>query len=246
MRLGIISDVHANQLALEACLEAGARLGVEHLVFLGDIVGYGPDPEAVTQRVMTLVASGALAIMGNHDAAIAGGSSGMNEVAAAAIAWTRPRLSESSREFLAGLAMVAALDDVLLVHSEASAPARWFYVTDASAAMRSLIATPHRVTVCGHVHVPQLYCMTATAKVVTHRPATDVMIELSPQRQWLAVAGAAGQPRDGNPAASFLTYDTQSRALTWRRAPYHHEAAAERVRAAGLPERLASRLLSGT
>lgn len=246
MLLGVISDIHANELALEACLAAAEGLGVERLVFLGDLVGYGPDPEAVTQRVSDLAGQGALVIKGNHDeAAVTGEASGMNATAARAIAWTRPRLSDASQKFLSALPMEQALEDLLFVHSEASAPQRWIYVLDAATAMRSLIAVPARVTFCGHVHVPQLYCMTATAKVVAHQPVTDIGVPLPAQRQWLAVAGACGQPRDGNPAASFLTYDTGSRTLTFRRAAYDTEAAVERVRAAGLPEQLAMRLLSG-
>jgi diadenosine tetraphosphatase ApaH/serine/threonine PP2A family protein phosphatase len=246
MLLGIISDVHANALALEACLASAERLGVERLVFLGDAVGYGADPEAVTQRLMELAGQGALAVMGNHDAAALGERSSMNPVAEAAIAWTKPRLSDSSRNFLASLPLTAELDGLLFVHAEASAPSAWHYVTDASAALRSLTAAPQRVTFCGHVHRPQVYCLTATAKVIAHTPVTDVDVPLSPQRQWLAVAGSAGQPRDLNPAASFLTYDTASRLLTFRRAPYDHEAAAARVRAAGLPEELALRLIEGS
>ena len=246
MLLGIISDVHANALGLEACLAACAKLHVDRLIFLGDMVGYGPDPEAVTQRVAALAGQGALCLMGNHDAAAIGGRTSMNDVAAAAIEWTKPRLSDGSQRFLAQLPLTAVLDDLLFVHADASSPASWNYVTDAAAAMRSLMAVPQRVTFCGHVHRPQLYGLTATAKVVSHTPVTDVPVPLSPQRQWLAVAGAAGQPRDGNPAAAFLTYDTASRTLTFRRAAYDHEAASERVRAAGLPERLALRLLSGT
>ena len=245
MLLGIISDIHANELAFEACLAHCRSLGVERLVFAGDIVGYGADPEAVTARVMGLADLGAIAIMGNHDQAISAGAAGMNAIAAEAIAWTRPRLSPAAQRFLAGLPMQAVLGDVLFVHAEASAPTRWLYVTDAAAAMRSLIAVSQRITICGHVHVPQLYCMTATAKVVAHAPVTGVPVTLAEQRQWLAVAGSTGQPRDGNPAAAFLTYDTATRALTYRRAPYDHEAAADRVRAAGLPERLATRLLMG-
>ena len=246
MLLGIISDVHANALGLDACLSACAQLGVERLIFLGDIVGYGADPDAVTQRVAELTRQGALCIMGNHDAAASGANTSMNDAAAAAIAWTKPRLSEGSQRFLAQLPMQAVIDDLLFVHAEASEPAAWHYVLDAAAAMRSMIAVPQRVTFCGHVHRPQLYGLTATAKVVAHTPVTDASVPLSPQRQWLAVAGAAGQPRDGNPAAAFLTYDTATRNLTFRRAPYDNEAAAARVRAAGLPERLATRLLNGT
>lgn len=246
MRLGIISDVHANELALAASLSALERLKVDRLVILGDVVGYGPDPEPVTQRIAGLVAQGAICLMGNHDAAAVGAKTAMNEVAAAAIAWTRPKLSEASRAFLAGLPMTATLEDVLFVHAEASHPESWTYVTDAAAAMHSLMAVKARVTCVGHVHRPQVYCLTATAKVIAHTPVTDTAVPLSPQRQWLAVAGAVGQPRDGNPAASFMTYDTVSRDLTFHRATYDYEATAQRIRDAGLPERLAERLILGT
>jgi putative phosphoesterase len=246
MLLGIISDVHANELALNASLAALDRLKVDRIVILGDVVGYGPDPEPVTQRISDLVSEGAICLMGNHDAAAIGAKTSMNDTAAAAIAWTRPRLSEASLKFLAALPMTASLEDVLFVHADASNPAAWNYVMDAASAMQSLLAVKARVTVVGHVHRPQVYCLTATAKVIAHTPVTDTAVPLSPQRQWLAVAGAVGQPRDGNPAASFLTYDTATRDLTFRRATYDYEATAQRVRDAGLPERLAERLISGT
>lgn len=246
MLLGIISDLHANGPALDACLAALDRLKVDRLVILGDIVGYGPDPEAVTQRVAGLVSQGAICLMGNHDAAAVGAKSAMNDVASAAIAWTRPRLSEASRQFLAGLPMTATLDDILFVHADASNPAAWIYVVDAASAMQSLLAVKAQVTFCGHVHRPQVYCLTATAKVIAHTPVANTAVPLSPQRQWLAVAGAVGQPRDGNPAASFMTYDTAARELTFHRATYDYEATAQRVRDAGLPERLAERLIIGT
>jgi diadenosine tetraphosphatase ApaH/serine/threonine PP2A family protein phosphatase len=246
MLLGIISDVHANELALDASLAALERLKVDRIVVLGDVVGYGPDPEPVTQRIAALVTQGAICLMGNHDAAAIGIKSSMNETAAAAIAWTAPRLSDASRQFLSGLPMTATLDDVLFVHADASNPEAWIYVLDTASAMQSLLAVKARVTFCGHVHQPQVYCLTATAKVIAHTPVTNTAVPLSPQRQWLAVAGAVGQPRDGNPAASFLTYDTAARDLTFHRATYDYETTAQRVRDAGLPERLAERLLNGT
>lgn len=246
MRLGIISDVHANELALEACLAALERLRVDRIVILGDVVGYGPDPEAVTQRVAGLVSQGAICLMGNHDAAAVGARSSMNDVAAAAIAWTRPRLSQASGNFLSSLPMTAELDDMLFVHADASNPEAWIYVLDPASAMQSLLASGARVTFCGHVHRPQLYCLTATAKVIAHTPVTNTAVPLIPQRQWLAVAGAVGQPRDGNPAASFLTYDSAARDLTFHRATYDYEKTAQRILDAGLPERLAERLISGT
>ena len=245
MLLAVISDVHANALALDACLARCAALAVDQFVFLGDLVGYGSDPEAVVSRIAALTAAGAVAILGNHDEAIWAAKPNMNDAAMAAILWTRSRLDGNALRFLQGLPMTASREDILFVHGDASEPGRWNYVTDEAAARKSLAATTARVTFCGHVHVPQLFCLTSSGRTVTHRPATGVPIPLGPRHRWLAVAGAAGQPRDGNPAASFLTYDTSTRELVYQRAAYDTEAAAARMRAAGLPERLAERLMTG-
>jgi diadenosine tetraphosphatase ApaH/serine/threonine PP2A family protein phosphatase len=245
MLLAIISDIHANDLAFEACLAASRSLKADRLVLLGDLVGYGPAPEEVTRRAAELAAAGAITIKGNHDDAIEYPDASMNPAALAAIDWTRRRLSPKSMDFLSTRPLLAELDDVLFVHADASAPSRWNYVTNAAAAHRSLTATTYKVTFCGHVHVPQLYCLTATGKLVGHTPATGVDIPLPEQRQWLGVIGSAGQPRDGNPAAAFATYDTETRVVTYRRAPYDAETVAARIRAAGLPESLAVRLLVG-
>ncbi len=245
MRIALISDVHANLPALEACLAAAAKAGVERLVFLGDLVGYGPDPEAVVARVRVLVEAGAIAIMGNHDQAVLKSSGGMNSVAAQAIAWTREHLSDDAKRFLAGLPLEVRSDDMLFVHSDASDPAAWHYVTDAEAARASLSGCQAAVTFCGHVHVPAIYCLSATGKIVAHRPVLGVAVPFSAQRKWLAVLGSAGQPRDGNPAAAFAIYDTASRAFTCHRAPYDVEGVAQRIRALGLPDALAERLLQG-
>jgi predicted phosphodiesterase len=245
MKFALISDVHANLPAFEACLAKCGEQGVDQFVIMGDIVGYGPDPEAVTQRVMELAARGASVILGNHDEAIFANSPNMHEAARAAIEWTKQRLSVASINFLRQLPLTAEFGGALAVHSEASQPARWNYVTCAAEAHRSLTATTARVTFCGHVHVPQLYCLTATAKVISHTPVTGVAIPLLQQRRWLAVIGSAGQPRDGNPAAAFATFDASTRELVYRRAPYDVEATAERMRKLGLPERLAQRLFIG-
>lgn len=246
MLLALISDIHANDLAFAACLRQCDLLRVDRIVMLGDFVGYGAEPEAVVRRAAALVEQGAIAVLGNHDQAIESRSLQMNDTARRAIEWTRPQLSAEGRKFLSGLPLKQEMGDLLFVHAEASAPQRWTYVITAAEAHASLAAAKARVTFCGHVHVPQLYCLTATGKVVPHRPATDTPLPLAPQRQWLAVIGSAGQPRDGNPAAAFATFDTASRELTYRRAPYDAEVAAAKVRAAGLPESLAVRLLQGT
>ena len=122
---------------------------------------------------------------------------------------------------------------------------RWRYVRDAADAGRSMIATPAHVTFCGHIHRPALYSMSATAKMTSFVPVTGVPVQLLRGRQWLAVLGSVGQPRDGNPAASFVMFDTEKYEITWCRAPYDIQEAADRIVANGLPSWLAERLFMG-
>ena len=245
LRLAIFADIHANRQAFAACLDAARARGAERLICLGDIVGYGADPEWSVDTVMQMVAEGGLAVRGNHDNAVSVGSESMNAEAQAAIEWTRGRLSAEQRRFLAELPMNLSDDDRLFVHSEASSPPRWRYVQTATDAARSMIATEAQVTFCGHIHRPALYSMSSTAKMTSFTPTANMPIQLLRGRQWLAVVGSVGQPRDGDPAASFATFDTRTRELTYCRVPYDIETAAQRIRDNGLPPWLAQRLSMG-
>ncbi|MGQ0684603.1 metallophosphoesterase family protein, partial [Bradyrhizobium sp.] len=233
MRLAIFADIHANRPAFAACLEAARAKGAERFVCLGDIVGYGADPEWAVDTVMELAAAGAPVVLGNHDNAIAASAESMNADAQAAIEWTRGRLSAPQRRFLSDLPYTVTEDTRLYVHSEASSPARWHYVRDAADAGRSMIATSAHITFCGHIHRPALYSMSATARMTSFVPVSGVPVQLLRGRQWLAVLGSVGQPRDGNPAASFAMFDTEKLEITWYRAPYDIAAAADRIRANG-------------
>jgi diadenosine tetraphosphatase ApaH/serine/threonine PP2A family protein phosphatase len=245
VRLAILADIHANRQALAACLEAARAKGAERIVCLGDIVGYGADPEWAVDTVMELASCGAPVVLGNHDHAIASSAETMNTEAQVAIEWTRGRLSAKQRQFLAALPLSLEEEGRLYVHSEASNPSRWRYVRDAADAGRSMIATSAHVTFCGHIHRPGLYSMSATAKMTSFVPVSGVPIQLLRGRQWLAVLGSVGQPRDGNPAASFAMFDTERCEITYYRAPYDVTAAADRIRANGLPSWLADRLALG-
>jgi diadenosine tetraphosphatase ApaH/serine/threonine PP2A family protein phosphatase len=243
--LAVFADIHANRQAFSACLDFARARGAERIICLGDFVGYGADPEWATEVAMGLVDGGALAVRGNHDDAIGTVTESMNAEAQAAIQWTRGRLSATQRRFLADLPLTLQEDDRLYVHSEASNPSRWRYVQNTLDAARSIAATSAHVTFCGHIHKPALYSMSSAATMTSFVPTSDLSVPLLPGRRWLAVLGSVGQPRDGNPAASFALFDTSAGAITYCRVPYDVEAAAMRIRENGLPHWLADRLLIG-
>lgn len=252
MLLGLLADVHGNREALEACLEDARARGVGRFVFLGDYVGYGADPEWVVRAVMERVASGSRALLGNHDAAVAGAVNGMHDGAEDSIEYTRNELGREERAFLASLPMTIEDDGRLFVHAEAAAPNRWTYVREAPDAVRSMRATSCRATFCGHVHRPALYSMSEMWngvsemwKATPFRPAAGVGVPLMRQRRWLAVVGSVGQPRDGNPAAAWAVLDTDRNEVAFLRTPYDVERAAAKIREAGLPELFADRLAVG-
>jgi diadenosine tetraphosphatase ApaH/serine/threonine PP2A family protein phosphatase len=241
----MFADIHANRQAFSACLAQARGFGAERNVLLGDYVGYGADPEWALGTVMQLVEKGAMAVRGNHDDAVDNAVERLNVEAQVAIEWTRGVLGPAERHFLEALPLTQEEEDRLYVHADASSPKDWRYVTNAAEAVRSMNATSAQVTFCGHVHRPALYTVSATGKVTAFTPITGTAVQLLPGRQWLAVLGSVGQPRDRNPAASYLMLDTRRREVTYCRAPYDVEAAAASIRKAGLPTALANRLLVG-
>jgi len=245
VRLAVFTDIHANRQAFSACLDFARAQGAERTICLGDYVGYGADPEWTVEVVMDLVERGAIAVRGNHDSAIGTPTVSMNAEAQAAIEWTRGRLSAAQRRFLAELPLTLQEDDRLYVHSEASNPGRWRYVQNALDAARSIVATEAQVTFCGHIHMPALYSLSSAAKMTSFVPRSGVPVQLLGGRRWLAVLGSVGQPRDGDPAASFAMFDTDSREIIYCPVPYDVDTAARRIRQNGLPFWLADRLLVG-
>jgi len=245
MLIALLSDVQANREALDACLADARRAGAERYVFLGDIVGYGADPVWAIETVAEMVADGAVAVLGNHDAAAIRPGDSMTAAALAAIDWTRGRLAEAHRAFLAGLPLTLEEDDRLYVHASACAPDTWIYVRTPREAFQSLQATRQRITFCGHTHIPALFTEGVTALPQQHVPTDGTAIPLLAQRRWVAVLGAVGQPRDQNPAACYGLFDDRRNRLTYVRVPYDVDLAARKIRAAGLPDILATRLTVG-
>ena len=245
MKLAVLTDIHANREAFQAVLDDAAAHGADRLALLGDLVGYGPDPEWCCETAARLVAEGAVAVKGNHDSAASGGNEAMSALAGKAMEWTRSRLAEAHRTFLAGLPLTASEGDILFVHASASHPEAWSYVTSDTRAAPSFRAVTARVILCGHTHRPLLASADRSGMVREQTFRQNLAIPLIRSRRWLAVVGAVGQPRDGVPQAGWALLDTGRNELTFRRTAYDTATTVAKVRAAGLPEDLALRLLKG-
>lgn len=245
MKIALLSDIHGNRQAYEAVMADALARGAERFVILGDIVGYGGDPRWCVDRTIALAAEGAVVIRGNHDQAIIDPGYSMTSAAGIAIDWTRMTLEPRQRAYLAGLPMTIEEDDRLYVHADGSAPGRFRYVTDATTALAHFDGCTPRLSFCGHVHRPCLYGCSQGGKVTAFTPTSEIGIPLAAPRRWLAVIGSVGQPRDGNPAAAYALYDTALGELSFRRTAYDIGAAASAIRAASLPESLATRLFQG-
>ena len=245
MRIAVLTDIHANRQAFEAVLADVASHGIDRIALLGDLVGYGADPEWCVETAVKLAASGAVLVRGNHDNAAAGAPEAMSTLARLSMDWTRTRLTDQHRAFLSGLPLTHAMDDVLFVHASANDPAAWSYVTSDTRASPSFRATTARVILCGHVHVPLLASCDRAGRVRQQSFPSGLPIPLLPSRRWLAVIGSVGQPRDGVPQAAWALLDIGRGEIAFRRTAYDVAAAAERVRSVGLPPELATRLLTG-
>ncbi|HET9958490.1 MAG TPA: metallophosphoesterase family protein [Polyangiaceae bacterium] len=242
MIIALLSDIHANLPALRACLQHARERGAGQFVFLGDLVGYGPDPEAVIDAVRSI--PGALILKGNHDHAVEvePKSSELNDLAYSTIEWTRTVLSAEQRQFLASLPLIVREEDRCFVHASASQPQDWEYVQDSIAARESMDAAKAQYVFSGHVHDQTLYFRTQPQRTSSFKPVSGSTVPVPSRHQWLAIVGSVGQPRDGNPAAAYALFDETHQTLTFFRVPYDHLATARKIRAVGLPEVFAERI----
>jgi len=246
-RIGLFADLHSNLEAFEACMSKAEELGVNRMVFLGDLVGYNADPVALIERIADLVESkNAIALLGNHDEAIFKDSRNqMNAHANAAIEWTKAQLNDSHVQFLKNLPLFLHEENICFVHASAHNPANWNYVTDSMSAWRCAQNSGKSYTFVGHAHEQALFYQSAVGKLIRFSPRPGDEIPVLRHRQWVGVVGSLGQPRDGNPEACFAVFEPGAEVLTFHRVPYDHFSAAEKVRRAGLPEELANRLITG-
>ena len=248
MKLALLSDIHANIQALDACLAHARARGAEQFALLGDFVGYGADPVAVLQRVQALADKGALLVKGNHDEMAVGPPLASTSLGASTAAWTHAQLDRNQLDFLDSLPLVLVHGSMALVHASLDNPERWRYVTDGRSAAASLdaLASPEvRHVFGGHVHQQMLYYRGADGSLMQFAPTPGVAIPVPRHRHWLATLGSVGQPRDGNPQAMYALFDTGRLQLAFQRVAYDHPGAAEAIRCAGLPAYFADRLETG-
>lgn len=249
MKLALLSDIHANIQAFDACLTHARDQGAQQFALLGDLVGYGADPVAVVQRAQELAAGGALLIKGNHDALAVAPPAEVKTAGDSTAAWTHAQLDDNQRRFLDNLPLTLRQGPILLVHASVDGPELWRYVYDQRAAAASLDATADmpevRYVFGGHVHQQTLYYRGVGAGLMKFMPTPGVAVPLPRHRHWLATIGSVGQPRDGNPQAMYALFDTDKLQLTFQRVSYDHQAAAAAIRRVGLPDFFADRLESG-
>ncbi len=242
MRAAVLSDIHSNRQALEAVLAAVEETGVEEVWCLGDMVGYGADPDACTALVRERCST---CLAGNHDLAVLGALdiATFSEGAAAAVEWTRRNVSQETLDFLASLDPAGSREGVGLFHASPRDPV-WEYVLSTDQAEAGFEAMEERIGLIGHSHIALFFVQPPSAQLGYARGAQagdGGGVELA-EGEWLLNPGSVGQPRDGDPRAAWLELDTEAWTARWHRVDYDIEAAATAIRAAGLPETLAERL----
>jgi predicted phosphodiesterase len=247
VRYLVLSDIHANFEALEAVLETATADGYEAVVVLGDLVGYGADPNRVVERVRAL--SPAAIIRGNHDKVAAGldSSDGFNPTAQQSAAWTAHQITGETRDYLAALPQGPALLDGIVEICHGSPIDEDAYIFGEIDAAEALAASERPVCLFGHTHLPTAAAIgeDRVLDVLFHGARDQQCVAFSDGRRYLVNPGSVGQPRDGDPRAAYAILDTTAGEIVIRRVAYPVEQAYERVLAAGLPKALGQRLLRG-
>jgi diadenosine tetraphosphatase ApaH/serine/threonine PP2A family protein phosphatase len=245
LRVAVISDVHSNQPALEAVLEAAAAAGVEETWCLGDVVGYGAQPDACADLIEQHCA---VCLVGNHDLATLGelDISSFSEAAAAAVEWTRENASAGTLEFLRGLAPTGSREGVGLFHASPRDPI-WEYVLATDQAEAGMDFQRERIGLIGHSHVSLFFTRPDGARRgdTNGAQAGDGALLGLESGEWLLNPGSVGQPRDGDPRAAWMELDTEQWTARFHRVDYDITTAAETILTAGLPSPLAERLEVG-
>ena len=242
MRVAVVSDIHGNRHALEAVLDAVEAAGADELWCLGDLVGYGADPNACVALIRRYAT---VCLAGNHDLAVRGDVplEEFSHGAALAVRWTREHISLESMAYLATLAPQNLDEAVDLYHASPRDPV-WEYVLSPLQAELCLDVLRHRIACIGHSHVALAFVRRLGEPATGETRAAGDELDVS-DGEWLLNPGSVGQPRDGDPRAAWLMLDTDAWTVRYHRTPYDVAGAAAAIRAARLPVSLAERLTLG-
>jgi predicted phosphodiesterase len=242
MRVAIVSDIHGNRQAFEAVLDAIAETDCREMWCLGDLVGYGADPEACVDLARE---SAAICLAGNHDLGVRGTIplEQFSRGAAVAATWTREHISAPTREYLESLEPLNVEEAVALYHASPRDPV-WEYVLSPLQAELCLDVQARRVSLIGHSHVALSFSRVPGESATGETRGEDEDVDLQ-EGEWLINPGSVGQPRDGDPRASWVELDLGRWRAVYRRTDYDIAGAAAAIRAARLPDSLAERLLYG-
>lgn len=246
MRALVVSDLHANQEALRAVLTHVRRKKFDTVICLGDFVGYGAQPNQVLDLMRTIRAR-KIYIRGNHDRVASGISdaTGFNHAAKTSALWTRDHLSAPNRRFLRDLTAGPLMHrGVLICHGSPYDEDEYLFNLHHAGQVLALFTAP--IMLFGHTHLPAVFSIDEEGNVRGFAVRDSATVKLAPGERYLINPGSVGQPRDRNPASSFIILDTDRRRVQFFRIPYDLERTQSSIRKAGLPEVLASRLQYGT
>jgi predicted phosphodiesterase len=243
MRFAFISDIHANLEALEAVLGDVKQQSVDEIICLGDIVGYGANPNECADLVREQCT---VILLGNHDAAAVNllATHHFNSHAKIAIEWTANTLKNDIRSFLLSLPLTATREMLTLVHSTPYEPNMWYYITSLEEAAFNFQYFDSMACLVGHTHIPIIIVMDKQKEVYVHQTLHISLQEMEGSRLLVNV-GSVGQPRDRNPDSCYAVLDTTSGDFSYRRVPYNIEKTQAKMRKIKMPDFLVTRLLDG-
>ncbi|MCB2231330.1 metallophosphatase family protein [bacterium] len=241
MVVALISDIHANLEALTAVLNDIRSRNHDAVYCLGDVVGYGCDPTACLDLVME---NCDIRLMGNHEYYALGlvSEEYLSPIARQSAVWTQEHLGERDIERISNFEMEAHLADVDLVHASPYQPETWRYILATQEARRAFDHMQGRICFYGHSHLPMIFSLSDEGDI-RHQVGHD--IQPFDEKRYLINVGSVGQPRDNDPDACYVSFDTESRSVNYRRVPYDIATTQEKMRAAGVPTMLVERLTVG-
>ncbi len=245
MKIVVFADVHANLEALQAFVVKSTGQGVDRYVFLGDCVGYGPNPNECLEIIRQL--PGIRMVLGNHDSTAILKTSvyAMNIYAREAMFWTMERLKAETTACLSSLKLRRVEEDICYAHSSPESPEAWQYLNSTPEAFRAFSATRHHISFVGHTHWPRIFSRRRLGKIVPEKIRAGKSYLMGGEARYIVNCGSIGQSRDGNSAGCYCLFDDAARTVVFHRCEYDVERTIAKIREARLPEFLAVRLRKG-